>query len=94
VEKFHTKALGDGIKATRHCLSDAEPGQNPDERGLWVSVRYAFEVPNRQAVVTVVATHTDLGRMKAAQPDLDEFVNTITLKHAGPQGASLPPVDG
>jgi hypothetical protein len=79
VEKFHTEALGDGIKATRHCLYDAEPGQDPDQRGMWVSVRYAFKVPDRQAVVTVVATHTDLGRMAAAQPDLDEFVNTTTL---------------
>jgi hypothetical protein len=94
VEKFHTHALGDGIKATRHCLYDAEPGQDPDQRGMWVSVRYAFKVPDRQAVVTIVATHNDLGRMAAAQSDLDEFVNTITLKHAGPAGAPLPLVDG
>jgi hypothetical protein len=80
VEKFHTAALGAGIKATRHGLFDPEPGQDPDERGVWVAVRYAFAVPGHQAVVTVVATHTDLGRMAAAQADLDEFVNTITLK--------------
>jgi hypothetical protein len=94
VEPFHTKGLGKGIKATRHCLFDAEPGQDPDERQMWVAVRYAFKVPNRQAVVTIVATHTDLGRMAAAQPDLDEFVNTITLKHAGINGAPFPVTDG
>jgi hypothetical protein len=82
VEKFHTPALGDGIKATRHCLYDAEPGQDPDKRGMWVSVRYAFKVPDRQAVVTVVATHNDLGLMTAAQNDLDAFVNTIRLIYA------------
>lgn len=94
VEPFHTKGLGTGIKATRHCLFDPEPGKDPDERGMWVAVRYAFKVPNRQAVVTIVATHTDLGRMAAAQPDLDEFVNTITLKHAGINGAPFPVSDG
>jgi hypothetical protein len=94
VEPFHTKGLGQGIKATRHCLFDAEPGQDPDQREVWVAVRYAFKVPNRQAVVTIVATHTDLGRMEAAQPDLDEFVTTITLKHAGINGAPFPITDG
>jgi hypothetical protein len=91
VEKFRTAALGDGIKATRHCLYDAEPGQDPDQRGVWVSVRYAFKVPDRQAVVTVVATHDDLGRMAAAQPDLDEFVNTITLVFADGRPFTLDP---
>jgi len=91
VEKFHAAVLGNGIKATRHCLFDPEPGQDPDERGVWVSVRYAFKVPNRQAVVTVVATHTDLGRMVAAQPDLDEFVNAMSLQHPGGKPAILDP---
>jgi hypothetical protein len=91
VDKFHTETLGNGIKATRHCLFDAEPGKDPDERGVWVGVRYAFKVPNRQAVVTVVATHTDLGRMAAAQRDLDEFVNTISLQHPGGKPAILDP---
>jgi hypothetical protein len=80
MEKFGTAALGEGIKATRHGVFDPEFGKDPDERGVWVAVRYAFAVPGRQAVVTVVATHTDLGRMAAAQSDLDEFVNTINLK--------------
>jgi hypothetical protein len=91
VEEFHTAALGYGIKATRHGLSDPEPGKDPAERGLWVAVRYAFKVPDHQAVVIVVATHTDLGRMAAAQADLDEFVNTITLGFAGGAPAGTAP---
>jgi hypothetical protein len=94
VERFHTAALGEGIKATRHGLFDPEPGKDPDERGLWVAVRYAFAVPGRQAVVVVVATHTDLGRMAAAQSDLDEFVNTIILTFAGGAPAGTAPAPG
>jgi hypothetical protein len=44
-----------------------------------VTVRYAFAVPGRQAIVTVKATETDLARMSSAAGDLDEFVGTITL---------------
>jgi hypothetical protein len=94
VEKFHTAALGAGIKATRHGLYDPEPGKDPDERTMWVAVRYAFAVPGRQAVVVVVATHTDLGRMAAAQSDLDEFVDTITLTFADGTPAGTAPAPG
>jgi hypothetical protein len=79
VEKFHTEALGAGIKVTRHGNLDRPHDDIPDGTGIFVAVRYAFAVPGHQAVVTVAASNPDLARMAAAGPDLDEFVRTITL---------------
>lgn len=78
-EEFTTDALGTGRKVTSHGTLDPKPGDLPGTQGIWVTVRYAFAVPGRQAVVTVKATETDLARMSAAAADLDEFVRTITL---------------
>ncbi|HEX3826388.1 MAG TPA: hypothetical protein VHV82_03865 [Sporichthyaceae bacterium] len=81
-EDFATDALGVGRKVTTHGVLDPQPGDLPGTRPMWVTVRYAFAVPGRQAVVTVKATETDLARMSAAADDLDEFVRTITLSLA------------
>jgi hypothetical protein len=101
VEKFHTPALGTGIKVTRHGTLDQPRDDIPDGTGVYLAVRYAFAVPGRQAVVTVAASNADLARMAAAGPDLDEFVRTIALtladgtpvttgtaadRHPGPDG--------
>ncbi|HEX3826308.1 MAG TPA: hypothetical protein VHV82_03460 [Sporichthyaceae bacterium] len=81
-EDFVTDALGKGRKVTTHGVLDPQPGDLPGTQPMWVTVRYAFAVPARQAVVTVKATETDLARMSAAAADLDEFVRTITLSLA------------
>jgi hypothetical protein len=81
-EAFATDALGVGRKVTSHGVLDPQPGDLPGTQQMWVTVRYAFAVPGRQAVVTVKATETDLARMSAAADDLDEFVRTITLSLA------------
>jgi hypothetical protein len=81
-EEFVTDALGKGRKVTTHGVLDPQPGDLPGTQPMWVTVRYAFAVPARQAVVTVKATETDLARMSAAAADLDEFVRTITLSLA------------
>jgi hypothetical protein len=81
-EDFVTDALGKGRKVTSHGVLDPQPGDLPGTQPMWVTVRYAFAVPGRQAVVTVKATETDLARMSAAALDLDEFVRTITLSLA------------
>jgi hypothetical protein len=81
-EHFTTDALGTGRKVTSHGVLDPQPGDLPGTQQMWVTVRYAFAVPGRQAVVTVKATETDLARMSAAADDLDEFVRTITLSLA------------
>jgi hypothetical protein len=78
VEQFSTDALGTGLKVTRHGTLD-RPRDDIEGTGIFVAVRYAFAVPNRQAVVTVSVSTNDLARMAAAQADLDEFVRTITL---------------
>jgi hypothetical protein len=78
-EDFATDALGKGRKVTSHGVLDPQPGDLPGTRQIWVTVRYAFAVPGRQAIVTVKATETDLARMSSAAGDLDEFVGTITL---------------
>jgi hypothetical protein len=81
-EEFVTDALGKGRKVTTHGVLDPQPGDLPGTQQMWVTVRYAFAVPGRQAVVTVKATETDLARMSAAAEDLDEFVRSITLSLA------------
>ena len=81
VEQFATDALGAGLKVTRHGTLD-RPRDDIEGTGIFVAIRYAFQVPDRQAVVTVSASTNDLTRMTAAQDDLDEFVRTITLSLA------------
>jgi hypothetical protein len=81
-EEFTTDALGTGRKVTSHGVLDPQRGDLPGTQPVWVTVRYAFAVPGRQAIVTVKATETDLGRMSAAADDVDEFVRTITLSLA------------
>jgi len=81
-DEFNTEALGTGRKVTYHGALDPQPGDLPGTRQMWVSVYYAFAIPDRQAVVTVRATGTDLGGMSAAADDLDTFVRTITLDFA------------
>jgi hypothetical protein len=90
IEKFHTDTLGDGLKVTTHGLLDPEPGEQPDTTSVWISITYAFAVPTRQAVVTIRATDTDLGRMTGAATDIDEFVNLIHLEQNVPDGLPVP----
>lgn len=78
-EDFIFDALGRGRKTTSHGVLDPQPGDLPGSQGVWVTVRYAFAVPGRQAIVTVKATETDLARMSAAAADLDGFARSITL---------------
>jgi hypothetical protein len=78
-EEFVTEALGTGLKSTSHGVLDPQPDDLSGTQGVWVTVRYAFAVPGRQAVVIVKATETDPARMQAAAADLDEFVCTITV---------------
>jgi hypothetical protein len=80
--EFRFRSLGTGRKTLSHGVLDPEPGDLPGTQALWVTARYAFAVPGRQAIVTVKATETDLARMTAAAADLDEFVASITLSLA------------
>jgi hypothetical protein len=81
VEKFTFDALGEGLKVTAHRTLTPEPGDDTDANTLWVQVRYAIKIPDKQAVVTVTTSDTDLGRVAGATEDLDQFVRTITVKH-------------
>ncbi|HEX3614371.1 MAG TPA: hypothetical protein VHU88_21980 [Sporichthyaceae bacterium] len=82
VEQFRTDALGRWLKVTRHAsLADPDDADRHDT-GIFISLRYAFKVPDRPAVVIVSASTTELERMAAAQDDLDDFVRTITLSLA------------
>jgi hypothetical protein len=90
VEQFHTEILGAGLKVTCHGTLDPQPGDLPGAQTVWVQVRYTFAVPTRQAVVTVAATDTDLGRMSGALDDIDEFVRQIHLLQNVPDGLPVP----
>jgi len=90
-EEFRTDELGVGRKVMCHGTLDAQPGDLPGTRSMWVSVYYAFAIPDRQAVVTVRATDTDLGWMSAASDDLDEFVRSIRLEIIGGKPFTLGP---
>jgi hypothetical protein len=79
VEEFSFDALGKGLKVTYYGTLDPEPGQEASAV-LWVQLRYAVKIPDKQAVVTVVATDTDLGRMAGAAEDIDDFARSITVK--------------
>jgi hypothetical protein len=56
-----------------------EPGDLPGSQKMWGTVRYAFALPGRQAIVTVKATHTDLALLSSAADDFEDFVRSITL---------------
>ncbi|HEX3613910.1 MAG TPA: hypothetical protein VHU88_19640 [Sporichthyaceae bacterium] len=90
VEEFTTETLGTGRKVTIYGTLDPEPGDLPGTQTTWVSVCYAFKVPTRQAVVTIRATDTDLGRMTGAAGDIDEFVSLINLHQAVPGHLPVP----
>jgi hypothetical protein len=90
VEEFATEKLGTGRKVTIYGTLDPEPGDLPGTQGIWVSVCYAFKVPTRQAVVTIRATDTDMGRMTGAAADIDEFVNLIHLDQNVPNAVPVP----
>jgi hypothetical protein len=90
VEEFTTEKLGTGRKVTIYGTLDPEPGDLPGTQTTWVSVCYAFKVPTRQAVVTIRATDTDLGRMTGAAADIDEFVNLIYLEQNVPGHLPVP----
>jgi hypothetical protein len=81
VEQVTNPTLGAGLKVTAHRILTPEPGQDTDDNTIWVQVRYAFKIPDKQAVVTVTTSATDLGRMAGARDDLDELVHTLTVKH-------------
>jgi hypothetical protein len=90
VEEFTTEKLGTGRKVTIYGTLDPEPGDLPGTQTTWVSICYAFKVPTRQAVVTIRATDTDLGRMTGAAADIDEFVNLIYLEQNVPGHLPMP----
>jgi hypothetical protein len=90
VEELTTEKLGTGRKVTIYGTLDPEPDDLPGTQTTWVSVCYAFQVPTRQAVVTIRATDTDLGRMTGAAADIDEFVNLIYLEQNVPGHIPVP----
>jgi hypothetical protein len=96
IEDFSFQALGIGRKSLSHGVQDPRRGDLPGTQGVWVTVRYAFAVPGRHAIVTVKATETDPAGMTAAAADLDEFAASITLSFANNtpyviDGAGSPP---
>ncbi|GAA0610557.1 hypothetical protein GCM10009547_10730 [Sporichthya brevicatena] len=75
VTPFSSEHLGAGLRALLYCTFVPDPGIESD--GLTASVRYAFSIPEQEAVLTVVTVEPDLGRLMQSMDDLDEFVRQV-----------------
>lgn len=94
VGEFTTDARGSGRKFTLHGALDVQPGDPPGPPGEWLSVCYIFDVPGRQAMVTVRATDSEPAHIDAASDVLDEFVRGITVSTDGTSGEAWDPHPG
>jgi hypothetical protein len=73
VEAFSTERLGTGLKTLRYLRTAGGSGD------LYAGLNYAFRSTERETDLRVFTACQDLGRLQRALPDIDEFVQGMTI---------------
>lgn len=77
VDEFRSDHLGTGIRVLRYRPLGPTDDASSGAVELYAVLRYAFEIPNPEAVLVVTSSCADLGRLIQAMDDMDTFVRAI-----------------